>query len=64
MTKQENPTIILHNRILKFMSKLAALTITCRDWINPVQQSKYHGCWCPGSLRPQVISTHDIDYVE
>ena len=22
------------------------------------------GCWCPGSLRRQDISNHDIDYVE
>ena len=24
---------------------------------------QYHGCWCPGSLRRQDISTHDIEYV-
>ena len=36
----------------------------CGNWINSVQHSKYHGCWCPGSLRRQDISTHDIDYVE
>ena len=29
-----------------------------------MQQSKYHGCQCPGSLRRQDISTHGIDYVE
>ena len=23
---------------------------------------QYHGCWCPGSLRRQVISSYDIDY--
>ena len=23
-----------------------------------------HGCWCPGSLRRQDVSSHDIDYVE
>ena len=22
--------------------------LTCRDQINPVQNRKYHGCWCPG----------------
>ena len=22
---------------------------------------QYHGCWCPGSLRRQDISSHDID---
>ena len=30
----------------------------------PIQHSKYHGCWCPGSLRRQGISNHDIYYVE
>ena len=24
--------------------------LMCRDWINPVQHTKYHGSWCPGSL--------------
>ena len=37
---------------------------TTGDRINQVQHSKYYGCWCPGSLRRQVISIHDIDYVE
>ena len=23
---------------------------------------QYHGCWCPGSLRHQAISSHDIDH--
>ena len=23
--------------------------LPCRDRIDPVQHSKYHGCWCPGS---------------
>ena len=35
----------------------------CGNQINLVQHSKY-GCWCPGALRRQDISTHDIDYVE
>ena len=30
-------------------------------WRHHVGQ--YHGCWCPGSLRRQAISSHDIDYV-
>ena len=25
---------------------------------------QYHGCWCPGDARSQVISNHYIDYVE
>ena len=25
---------------------------------------QYHGCWCPGSLGRQDISSHDIDNVE
>ena len=28
------------------------------------QVGQYHGCWCPGSLRRQDISSHDIDYRE
>ena len=34
------------------------------DRVNSVQLGQYHGCWCPGSLRRQDISSHDIDYVE
>ena len=30
----------------------------------PVRLGQYHGCWCPGSSRRQVISSHDIDYIE
>ena len=43
---------------------------TLRHWgmpwvrINPVQHNKYHGRWCPGSLRRQHLSTHDIASVE
>ena len=37
---------------------------TCGDRINSVQPREYHGCWCPGSLRRQDISTHDIDNVD
>ena len=36
----------------------------CRDRVNLVQHSKYHGCWCPGPLRREDISIRDIDYVE
>ena len=36
----------------------------CRDRVNSVKLGQYHGCWCPGSLRRQDISSHDIDYVE
>ena len=38
--------------------------LMCGGRINPIQQSKYHGCWCPGSLRRQVINIHHIDFVE
>ena len=38
--------------------------ITCRDRVNSVYLGQYHGCWCPGSLRRQDISSHDIDYIE
>ena len=26
--------------------------------------SQYHGCWCPGNVRSQGISNHDIDLVK
>ena len=29
-----------------------------------ISLGQYHGCWCPGSLRRQDISSHDIDYEE
>ena len=44
-------------------SRLKLYPLTCGDRIIPVQQSQYYGCCCPGSLRRQDISTHDINYV-
>ena len=38
--------------------------LTCWDRVISVWLGQYHGCWCPGSLRCQDISSHDIDYVE
>ena len=32
--------------------------------VNSVYLGQYHGCWCPGSVRRQDISNHDIDYIE
>ena len=29
-----------------------------------ILQSQYYCCWCPGSLRRQGISSHDIDLVK
>ena len=26
--------------------------------------SQYHGCWCPGDVRSQGISSHDTDLVK
>ena len=40
------------------------LTLPCGNRINTVQNSKYHGCLCTGSLRRQGIRSHDIGYVE
>ena len=37
------------------------LTLNVRG---PSYLGQYHGCWYPGSLRRQVISNHDIDYVK
>ena len=38
--------------------------LTCGDRVISVWLCQYHGCWCPGSLRRQDISSHDIDYVQ
>ena len=32
--------------------------------VNSIYLGQYHGCWCPGSLRRQDISNHDIDWVK
>ena len=40
------------------------LPLTCGDRSISVYLGQYHGCWCPGSLRGQDISSHDIDYIE
>ena len=40
------------------------LPLMCGDWVISVYLGKYHGCWCPGSLLHQDISSHDADYVE
>ena len=39
-------------------------TLNVRDQSMLIQQSKSHGCWCPGSLHRQDTSTQDIDYVK
>ena len=47
-----------------FDIKSSIYNLTCGNRINPVQHSKYHGCWCLGSFRHQDISNHVINYVE
>ena len=37
------------------------LTLNMQGRINSVQHSQYHGYSCPGSLRRQDISAHEID---
>ena len=34
----------------------------CWGW-NIQEQGQHHGCWCPGSLRRQAISSNGIDYL-
>ena len=36
--------------------------IWCWNWNILWYQGQYHGCWCLGSLRRQVITNHAIDY--
>ena len=38
--------------------------LTCGDRVISVSLGQYHGCWCPGSLRRQGISSNDIDCIE
>ena len=38
--------------------------LTCGNRVISVLLGQYHGCWCPGSLRRQDISSHDIEYIE
>ena len=38
--------------------------LTCGDRVISVWLGQNHGCWCPGSLRRQDISSHDIDNIE
>ena len=42
------------------------LTLNVRggDQVISVWLGQYHSCSCPGSLRRQDISNHDIDYVK
>ena len=34
-----------------------------RDGLNYIV-GQYHGCWCHGSWRLQIITSHDIDYIQ
>ena len=47
-----------------FQGEIDYLTLNVRDRVISVKLGQYHGCWWPGSLRRQDISSHDIDYVE
>ena len=42
------------------------LTLNVRglSYLSLTLQGQYHGCWCPGTLRRQDISSHDIDYID
>ena len=38
------------------------LTLVVLKWNIPAELGQYQGCWCPGSLYHQAISSHGIDY--
>ena len=40
------------------------VTLNVLGRVISVYLDQYHSCWCPGSLRRQDISNHDIDYKE
>ena len=48
--------------IMKWALLMKSLIAVVVGWC--WMHSQYHGCWCPGSLHRQDISSHDIDYVE
>ena len=50
-----------HKTYLHFMS---FLFIDMTQEVEIHLNSQYHGCWCPGSLRRQDISSYDIDLVK
>ena len=60
--------VLLTHTLASFWGKQSCFTymdpLTYEDRIDSVQHSQYHGCWCPGSVRRQDISTHDIHNVE
>ena len=52
------------NIYLHFVSFLHIYTTQVVEILPQVRQelhSQYHGCWCPGNVRSQGISSHDID---
>ena len=59
-----------HNIYLHFVSFLHVDTtqeveiLPQKDKNLPNLHSQYHGWWCPGDVRSQDISSHDIDIVK
>ena len=47
-----------------WMMGFSSWDLSLQGWIDSVQHSQYHGCWCPGDFRRQDINTHGIDYVQ
>ena len=45
-----------------FFQEPMSYTFWC--WIHTIWEklSQYYSCWCPGSLRHQVISSHGVDW--
>ena len=48
-----HPSTLIWHRYLKSFLKY--------DQDLYILHSQYHGCWCPGDVRSQGISSHDID---
>ena len=75
--KQMNWFFILHSdACLDLLNTSCLLGIWCiniyilAEWVfQTIMQNilgklaQYHGCWCPGDLCHQVISSHGIDFV-
>ena len=49
--------------ILDFVQQKKTRFTMKQPYLLPILYCQYHGCWCPGTLRSQGISSHDIDSI-
>ena len=49
--------------IFEFVQQVKTKCTMQQPYMLPILYSQYHACWCPGDLRSQGISGHDIDHI-